>query len=211
MRSSWLTVARTDLNSLSLMVIYSTSLLPSFREPWKKTLKYMYLLSHHTRPTSFSHWTGLCLDPSTMPTTAHVQSFSLRPSAPSLEDTPEPDVVEDETTASDADTVNLDEVLVAVPLPTEPSAAEPAVPYSESFHDVIMDPQAVLNLITNGDFIVHREVEVESNLLQPQTTIANWNQEVEAMFLPPDVNSAQKSRPVNLKKSRHHTQIADIC
>lgn len=109
-----------------------------------------------------------------------------------------PDVVENEATATDADPTNLDKVLVATPLPAEPSAYKPdSVPSSESFHDDIMAPQAVLDLIANGDFTVDEEVEVESNLLQPQPTVANCNHEVETIFLPPDVNSAQISRSVN--------------
>lgn len=109
-----------------------------------------------------------------------------------------PDVVENEATAPDADPMTLDKVLVATPLPAEPSAYKPdSVPSSESFHDDIMAPQAVLDLIANGDFTVDKEVEVESNLLQPQPTVAKCNHEVEAIFLPPDVNIAQISRSVN--------------
>lgn len=89
-----------------------------------------------------------------------------------------------------------------------PASEEPltAVPLMENVTaDVIMDPMAVLDLINSGDLIVEGEIDssqfVDPVLNQPALdTVANWNQEIEAMFLPPTVSSDVKKSSPRVRK-----------
>lgn len=68
--------------------------------------------------------------------------------------------------------------------------------------DVITDPETIFHLLNSGDFIV--EGEIDTDLLEPviPETTANWNSEVEAIFLPPDINALPTTdKPQSGRKS----------